>query len=111
MKRKATRKTSGYAESVCPAGCGKVFRYKPTTDDLKSIAIKHFENVHPDRMTLCFDYYSQTWNAQYDACLKALHNTTAKLEQAVKERDAAAAQQRTLAAKLNAIVLVLRNDA
>ena len=110
-KAKATRKTSGYAESICPAGCGETFRYKPTTDALKGIAIEHFKKVHPDRMALCFDYYSQTWNAQYDACLKALHETSKQRDQAIKERDAVAAQQRTLAAKLNAIVLVLRNDA
>jgi len=61
-------------------------------------------------MASCFDAAGQTWNAQYDACLKALHNTKDQLSQAIKERDAAAAQQRTLAAKLNAIVLVLRND-
>lgn len=108
MKRKV--KAATYATSNCPI-CGELFKYKPTTEALKSLAVKHFESKHPDRMALCFGYYSQTWNSQYDQCLKALHETARQRDQAVKERDAAAAQQRTLAAKLNAIVLVLRNDA
>lgn len=107
MKRKV--KVARYATSNCPA-CGELFKYKPTTEALKSLAVKHFESKHPDRMAMCFDHYSQTWNSQYDACLKALHDTTRQRDQAVRERDNAASQQRTLAAKLNAIVLVLRND-
>lgn len=73
------------------------------------VMITHYKTKHPDRKARCFDDYGQTWDAQYDQCLKALHNTTDKLNQAIKERDLASGQQRTLAAKLNAIIMILEN--
>jgi hypothetical protein len=72
--------------------------------------VDHYEEKHPDRMADCFDAAGQTWNSQYDACLKALHQTSRQRDDAIKQRDEAVAQQRSLAAKLNAIVLVLRGD-
>lgn len=110
MKRKATRKKTivlrtcdlcGFTiKGTLPVGVGEV----------QTRLSDHYKQEHPDRMAHCFDAAGQTWNAQYDQVLEALHETTRQRDQAVKERDAAAAQQRTLAAKLNAIVLVLRND-
>jgi len=106
-------KNSYVCSRVCGA-CGREFKFagpgSEATAFMTTTMVKHFETKHADRMAYCFDTYGQTWNAQYDACLKALHHTTTQRDAAIKERDAAAAQQRSLAAKLNAIVLILRND-
>lgn len=111
MARKATRKLVDVYKTTCGT-CGEVLKYRATaTTGPQSVIVAHFQSNHPDRKAQCYDVAGQTWDSQYDVCLKALHNTTAQRDQMQKERDAAAAQQRTLAAKLNAIVLVLRNDA
>lgn len=91
--------------------CGKSFYFSTPTAGIASIQtmIDHYKTKHPDRMAKCFDDYGQTWNAQYDVVMKAFHATNTKLTQAISERDTAAAQQRTLAAKLNAIILILEN--
>jgi len=105
---------NSYACSRVCGLCGKEFKFagpgSANNLEITSSMVDHFESKHPDRMAYCFDTYRQTWNSQYDACLKALHHTTGQRDAAIKERDAAAAQQRSLAAKLNAIVLILRND-
>jgi hypothetical protein len=88
--------------------CSKGFELVP--NEYVQNMVEHYRTKHPDRMAKCFDDYGRTWNDQYDACLKALHHTTKQRDQAIIERDNTAAQQRSLAAKLNAIVLVLRND-
>jgi len=114
MKRK-TRKIKDVYKTTCGV-CGDILKYRANLDatnhvtSLQGVTVKHYESKHPDRMAQCYDVAGQSWNAQYDTCLKALHATNTKLEQAIKERDGARAHQRTLAAKLNAIVLVLRND-
>ncbi len=109
MKRKASRKVTDYFKTSCGV-CGVIIKYRATSG-IQNPIVEHFKAEHPDQKARLYDITGQTWDHQYDICLKALHNTNAKLEQAIRERDAAAAQQRTLAAKLNAIVLVLRNDA
>jgi hypothetical protein len=113
MARKAKApKESTETIKICNT-CGRNYKFKLSEFSLAEITsrmISHYEGQHSDRMAYCFDQYGQTWNAQYDAVLKALHETSRQRDEAVKQRDGAAAQQRSLAAKLNAIVLVLRND-
>jgi|SRR5208282_2290883 len=106
MKRKA--KVVDIYKSSCGV-CGDILKYRASAG-IQSKIVEHFQAKHPDQKARLYDIAGQTWDPQYDACLKALHNTTAQRDQVIKERDAAAAQQQTLAAKLNAIVLVLRND-
>lgn len=108
MALKKIKNTASYSRTC--HSCGKTFTFAGVGFDATSAMIDHYKAKHSDRMAKCFDDYGRTWNAQYDACLKALHNTAAQRDQMMKERDAAAAQQRTLATKLNAVVLVLRND-
>jgi hypothetical protein len=109
MKRKATRKIIDIYKTSCGA-CGVVLKYRAVPGSQRVI-IDHYKAEHPEQRARLYDITGATDDAQYDTLMKAFHNTNSKLEQAVKERDQAAAQQRTLAAKLNAIVLVLRNDA
>jgi hypothetical protein len=109
MKRKATDTTRAVYKTLCGA-CGVNLKYRVVPGIQRAI-IDHYKAEHPEQRARLYDITGATDDAQYDVLMKAFHNTNSKLEQAVKERDQAAAQQRTLAAKLNAIVLVLRNDA
>ena len=112
VKKKSRKSPTPTEHRICNA-CGMNFYFNGASEQgLAAIQsmISHYEKKHPDRMAKCFDDYGQTWNSQYDQCLKALHNHEDRLQQAIKERDEVAAQQRSLAAKLNAIVLVLRTN-
>jgi hypothetical protein len=105
----AKKKVVKYSYSQSCNSCGKVFEFQVAAS-VTQMMIEHYRTKHPDRMAKCFDDYGRTWNDQYDTCLKALHHTTKQRDQAIIDRDEIANQQRSLAAKLNAIVLVLRND-
>jgi hypothetical protein len=109
---KKSKKAVQKYDRSCPS-CGQIFNV-PTDVHLPAsnqIMIEHFKRKHADRMALCFDSYGSTWLEQYDVVMKAFHHNRQKLEEAVAQRDQAAGQQRTLAAKLNAIIMILENKA
>lgn len=97
-------------ERYC-AVCGQLFKFAAsvTIPQATDKMIKHYEATHPDRMSKCFDEYSQTWNAQYDAALKGLWNYKGQLDKLTVDLKAATDQRNSLAARLNAIIMILEN--
>ena len=107
MKRKAIDTSRTVYKTLCGA-CGVNLKYRAVPGIQRTI-INHYKAEHPDQKARLYDIAEATFDPQYDVLMKAFHNTNSKLEQAIKERDQAAAQQRTLAAKLNAIIMILEN--
>lgn len=106
------KKSASKQERYC-AVCGQLFKFAAsvTIPQATDKMIKHYEATHPDRMSKCFDEYSQTWNAQYDAALKGLWNYKGQLDKLNSEFQTVTGQRNTLAAKLNAIIMILEQKA
>jgi hypothetical protein len=69
--------------------------------------VKHYETAHSDRMSKCFDEYGRTWNEQYDAALKGLWNCKGQVDKLTAELKSVTDTRNSLAARLNAIIMIL----